>query len=73
MKCPKCGSIEVETLNMVDIIDCYDEDDQLKYYTATSLYNVTVKVYIKIIYEAACLDCGEVFTYEGDYTERKHK
>lgn len=55
--CPKCQSVEVEKLDVVDVIDQVDEDQHAKYYEA--------------MFEAQCLICGTIFTYQDSYKEVK--
>jgi len=57
--CPKCGSNNIEQLELVEIVDFVDEDELNFYYLAKYLY--------------MCYDCYDTFYLEDEYVESKHQ
>jgi len=57
LKCPYCGCPEVEKVEIVDILDQYDEDDLYKYCIAQ--------------YIVVCCNCGKHFSCRDTYKVKK--
>jgi len=57
LSCPKCGSKNVEQLELVEIVDFIDEDELNFNYLAKYLY--------------MCHDCHDTFYVEEKYVESK--